>query len=240
MNKMLNIAVEEVIPSIEDVLTGLGVPAGNNQEKKIIKLAEKSISLFTKLARPSGIVAEISKTEFKEVVYGEGNNEDKTPIETIFTESDFLALFIVTIGEKVEKEVSTLFKQGEYVLGSMLDSSASESAELTAQTAEAYYKSYLIESGRFNRSSAIMRFSPGYCGWHISAQKKLFDYLNPGTIDVGLNESFLMQPLKSISGVIIVGHRTIFEFNDIYSFCAECKTHSCQDRIRDIRNKQAE
>lgn len=83
-------------------------------------------------------------------------------------------------------------------------------------------------------SAATMLFSPGYCGWHVSGQKRLFESLRPDEIGIELSESFLMQPLKSVSGVIVVGPREIFDFDDAFSFCDECSTHSCRDRIRTV------
>jgi hypothetical protein len=76
-----------------------------------------------------------------------------------------------------------------------------------------------------------LRYSPGYCGWHISGQRKLFDFLKPETIGISLRESHLMEPLKSVSGVVIVGPAGIHAFQDEYPFCERCKTHGCRERI---------
>jgi hypothetical protein len=76
-----------------------------------------------------------------------------------------------------------------------------------------------------------MRFSPGYCGWHVTGQKKLFAALHPEEIDITLTPSCLMKPLKSISGVIIAGDMEIFRFDDSFAFCAECSTHVCRERL---------
>jgi cobalamin-dependent methionine synthase-like protein len=49
------------------------------------------------------------------------------------------------------------------------------------------------------------RYSPGYCGWHVGEQQKLFRLLPAGFCGVSLTESSLMQPIKSVSGVIGIG-----------------------------------
>jgi hypothetical protein len=41
-----------------------------------------------------------------------------------------------------------------------------------------------------------------------------------------------MTPLKSISGVLITGKKEIHVIEDDYPFCSQCKTHSCQQRIK--------
>jgi hypothetical protein len=77
-----------------------------------------------------------------------------------------------------------------------------------------------------------MRYSPGYCGWHISGQKMLFQFLRPEEIGISLLESFLMKPLKSVTGVLIAGKKTVHVFKPEFPFCSECKDHSCQQRIK--------
>jgi hypothetical protein len=85
------------------------------------------------------------------------------------------------------------------------------------------------EGGR--PESVALAYSPGYCGWHISGQKQLFAFLKPEQIGISLTKSCLMRPLKSVSGVVIVGHGSIHEFQDAYPFCERCRTHGCRDRI---------
>jgi hypothetical protein len=41
-----------------------------------------------------------------------------------------------------------------------------------------------------------------------------------------------MQPLKSVSGVILAGPRTIHRFPPTYDFCDRCETRTCRDRLR--------
>jgi hypothetical protein len=40
-----------------------------------------------------------------------------------------------------------------------------------------------------------------------------------------------MQPLKSVSGVLIAGPRTIHRFHPAYDFCDRCKARTCRDRL---------
>ncbi|MHC4266624.1 MAG: vitamin B12 dependent-methionine synthase activation domain-containing protein, partial [Planctomycetota bacterium] len=81
-------------------------------------------------------------------------------------------------------------------------------------------------------STRILSYSPGYCGWDISGQKKLFEYLHPGKIGISLNNTYLMTPLKSVSGVLVAGKNEIHQFRPNYPFCKSCKTHSCLLRMK--------
>jgi hypothetical protein len=234
MRKIFNISTEQVIPSIETVLAGQGVPRSLKPDERTIKIAEEAISIYRQIAKPVGILMEISKNDFESVVVGEGRNEINSPIRPTYLSADCLALFAVTVGKEVCSEISVCFNKNDFALGSMLDSAASEGTEMTAQAIEDIYCRHLIKTGKFNTDSGILRFSPGYCGWHISAQRKLFQALHPEDIRITLNGSFLMQPLKSISGVIIFGRKEIFDFNDNFSFCIDCNTHTCRNRIQAV------
>jgi cobalamin-dependent methionine synthase I len=85
----------------------------------------------------------------------------------------------------------------------MLDAVASTAAEMAADAVERNYLKRLRVENQEANSTAVLRYSPGYCGWHVSGQKKLFEFLQPAEIGITLLESFLMTPLKSISGVLL-------------------------------------
>jgi hypothetical protein len=86
----------------------------------------------------------------------------------------------------------------------------------------------------------VLPYSPGYCGWHISGQRALFRHLEPERIGITLNTSFLMQPLKSVSGVLVVGDPRIHEFDNDFDFCAECATLDCRARIGSVSGRGVE
>jgi hypothetical protein len=96
----------------------------------------------------------------------------------------------------------------------------------------------LREDGRLADDGAALRYSPGYCGWHVSGQKRLFRSLEPERIGITLTDSCLMQPLKSVSGVIVAGPKEVHRFSPNYSFCRHCETHSCRERLRALFGRQ--
>ena len=232
MRRIIDIPVAGVTPGIESVLAGQGIYGPRDPEPHIVRLAEEAISLYKEKALPAGLVQEVSVEEFLDVYEGAGMNETDSPVKPICRASDDLALFAVTIDENISAEINRLFSEKEFALGSMLDSAASAGAEMTAQETENFYRRHLEKIGRFGPGRGIMRFSPGYCGWHMSSQRTLFRLLRPEDIEIILNENFLMTPLKSISGVVVSGAREIFNFEDTFGFCAACTVHSCRDRIK--------
>ena len=93
----------------------------------------------------------------------------------------------------------------------------------------------LKNTGRWNDEMAVLGYSPGYCGWHITAQKKFFNFLKPGEIGITLNDSCLMTPLKSITGVLVAGPKDIHIFKNDYEYCDTCKNKSCLERMKRLK-----
>jgi len=90
------------------------------------------------------------------------------------------------------------------------------------------FQSHLDKHYKSQNKALGLRFSPGYCDWPVTEQKKLFELLEPHKAGVDLTESCLMRPRKSISGVIPLfpadnGHQ---QQND-YNPCWECKKSDC-------------
>jgi hypothetical protein len=232
VRKILEIAVNEVKPGEDAVLQTQGIPPGAELTEEVKALLQRATDLFLEFSLPRAVIADVSIPEFEAVYQGKGLNETDTPLDVVFRKADSLALFAVTVGEKVTEKIDTLFKVNDFALGSMLDSVASAGTDKAAERVESRYFDLLSEEGEISRSKGVLRFSPGYCGWHMSGQKQLFEFLHPEDIGITLLESCLMKPLKSISGVLVAGDREIFLFDDSYPFCSVCKSRSCQERIK--------
>jgi cobalamin-dependent methionine synthase I len=147
-----------------------------------------------------------------------------------------MALFAVTLGQKISDEIDQRFKTNNFAEGCMLDAAASAGTDQAAEIMQKIYEQKIAE--RFDDFDAIgvARYSPGYCGWHISAQKKLFEYLSPDKIGIRLRETYLMDPLKSVSGVIIAGSKEIHQFENNYPCCENCDDQTCLERMRAFKN----
>lgn len=234
VREIIEIRVNDVKPDRNEVLKNQCIPPDIEPSKKTEILFKRAMDLFLETSHPKGIVSEISIPEFEVVYSGEGLNEKKTPLDEIFGKADNLALFVLTIGDIVSQKIDELFKVNEFALGSMLDSVASAGIDKAADSIENLFFNLLSKRGKISPSAGILRYSPGYCGWHMSGQKKLFEFLNPEDINITLLSSYLMKPLKSISGVIVVGEKEIHNFRDSYPFCSQCKTHFCRYRIRSL------
>ncbi len=230
MRKIVEIPAESIRPSERAIAVALGIPRGTAPDERTRGLIGEAIDAFSGLAKPVGLVMDIDRSNFERVYGGEGLNDEETPLDVIAPKADGFALYAVTVGAAVCAEISRLFELNDFAAGTILDAAASEGAELAAQELERQYASRL-------NNGTTMAFSPGYCGWHVSAQRILFKTLKPGDINIELTPTCLMEPLKSVSGVIAAGGKEIFDFEDAFPFCDTCADRSCRSRIAALTNK---
>jgi hypothetical protein len=235
MNEILTFSIPELRPAQPAVLQNQGIPAGQAVPASVRTLCANALDLLCEVAVPIGVTSELSQAEFERVYAGEGLNEPETPVGDIFPRARDLAMFVVTLGPRIGREISERFTAGDLALGAMLDSAASAATDKLATVAAQRFAAKLVRTGRSSPETRVLEYSPGYCGWHISGQKKLFEFLRPERIGVSLRESYLMDPLKSVSGVLIAGPARIHEFEMSYSCCSRCEARGCRERIRRLR-----
>ncbi|MCK4311377.1 MAG: hypothetical protein KAW88_01435 [Candidatus Cloacimonetes bacterium] len=233
MSHIIEFKVKDIQPEKDIVFKEFGIPKNNSVSEKIQQLYSEAIKVFRETSKPIVIYFEISKEEFEKVFFGEGNNSTETPVEQIFPKADNLILFALTMGKEVSEKIETLFKENDFALGSMLDCIASLAADKAVKKLETFN----TENHRMHRKKVLtLAYSPGYCGWDISGQKKLFEYLQPEKIGITLNDSFLMIPLKSVSGILIAGEKSVHKFKNDFPFCSKCETKSCRERLKNLAN----
>jgi hypothetical protein len=229
----------EVMPSPEAVFDHQGIPAGAEIPERIAAIHAEASDLFAEVCGPAGMMLEIDVPDFQSILIGESRNADDVLVAGIYPEADHLALFAATMGQGVSDRIEALFATNEFALGSMLDSVASQAADRAAEELEKRYREELNERGLITIDHFVLGYSPGYCGWDISGQRALFDRLRPGQIGISLNESFLMTPLKSVSGVLVAGHIDIHLFKARLSYCPYCKDRSCLGRMERLVSENA-
>ncbi|MFH1844938.1 MAG: vitamin B12 dependent-methionine synthase activation domain-containing protein, partial [bacterium] len=206
---VVEITVDEMVPAPAELLQGQGMPADVTPDPRITALRDEALVVFRELATPKGLWQTIDRESFATLYVGEGENASETPVAEIFPRATDLALFVVTLGPAISDRISALFAANEFPLAAMLDAAASAGAEHTADVVERHHRRWRQAENQAAVGPASgkswLRYSPGYCGWHVSGQRALFAALQPETIGITLRPSCLMEPLKSISGVIIGG-----------------------------------
>lgn len=229
---ILEIPTAEILPARISVLEALGVPGDREVPPSIEEVLASAESLFHETARPRGFVAEMRPEAFAPVFHGEGMNAPDSVVGHVLPRAEVLALFAVTLGEELSQAIAGCFAAHDYPVATVLDALASEAVDLAADLVEGRVEGAWREEGRLAGDGAALRYSPGYCGWHVTGQRALFGHLAPRRIGIRLTDACLMQPLKSVSGVILAGPRSIHRFSPTYPFCAHCESRSCLERMR--------
>ncbi len=134
--------------------------------------------------------------------------------------SETYAFFVATAGQEFEELQHQLKEGGDMVAIYMVDALGSIIAEKAADCMEACLAKEAAEKGWKHTN----RYSPGYCGWHVSEQKKLFPlFPTPNPCGISLTDSSLMLPIKSVSGVIGLGR----EVRKVEYTCGLCTYENC-------------
>lgn len=240
MSRTLEIPVPEVEPTSGALLRALGGSNDRPADARVTRLLGEALDELRAHAEPRGMFTEVDAGEFAAIYEGEGDNEAPSPLTQIFPRADLLALFAVTVGARLSERITALFDAGRPALGATLDAAASEATELAAAHLDRILLGEARAEGRADAGSRLLRYSPGYCGWNLTGQRALFAALHPEAIGIRLRESCLMAPLKSISGVMVLGPAEIHEFDNDYPFCSECRTKDCLRRIQAIEPSRPE
>jgi len=115
--------------------------------------------------------------------------------------ADSAALFLCTAGEEIGIRSKNAMKERDFLRGYIYDLVGSEIAEGAGDLMQNDLEKSLSLSGL----KITNRYSPGYCGWDVAEQQKLFQLMPDNSCGVTLTPSSLMEPIKSISGIIGIG-----------------------------------
>lgn len=238
MSSVVEIDMEAVLPDRAAVFEHQGIPADAEISERIEALYTEAMRTFSASARPIALTRDIDRTAFEMVFAGDGKNADDAVPGFVAADAVELTLFAATVGAGVTDKIDELFASNDFALASMTDSVASRAADLASAALAEIHHQRLIESGTVSPDQAVLGYSPGYCGWHISGQRRLFEYLQPETIGISLNSSCMMSPLKSVSGVLIAAEPDAHRFTPRFSYCPECKDRSCIERMQQLPKRR--
>jgi hypothetical protein len=172
-------------------------------------------SLHYRIVKPS--VMDIDVVQLGETVEFTSANLANT-----LTNAEKIVCFVGTIGTGVEHEINRLLSKQKLAEAYILDAMASVAVENMIDR----FQDLMANQFSAEHRTVTLRFSPGYCDWPVTQQKKLFKIFDPKEIDVELLDSCLMKPRKSISGVFGITPQE----SESYNPCQDCPTRRCQSR----------
>jgi hypothetical protein len=187
-----------------NVLKSLGMQPADADDY-LLQLMEHHIEESLRLARPLAGFAIFKEPQFDLQKHRLKVNAVTLSVDKIITRqlknSTFLAVFVVTIGDEVERWSKQEMKAGNSLEGYLIDLIASELAESATDLLHDHLQLLAADQGL----GITNRFSPGYCHWPVSEQPQLFSLLGEAPCGITLNPSSLMHPVKSVSGILGLG-----------------------------------
>ena len=188
-----------------------------NKNNELVKNIRELISIAGKVAKPKALY-KISNVDNK--------NGDSLYISDIKFTSRVLRVnldkiesvfpYIVTCGKELDEiAVPTDDIMMSYCLDTI--------KEMVLRLARSYLNNYITKIFLTEQLSHISPGSPEV--WHITQQKELFSIFGnvEDLIGVKLTESFLMLPIKSVSGIY-------FPSKIRFESCQLCQKDRCEDR----------
>ncbi len=235
MREIVHFSKREAMPAAGEVLAAQGLPEEDALAPRLRRILDQAMSTCASLIEPRAVSEELSSEGLAAVLAPLGIPGDDLAVGRVYPRAEGLALFVATVGEAVPARVRQLFDEGALAEGWMLDAVASTGADRLADRLADRFQRTLVERGR--EDTRVLPYSPGYCGWPTRGQRPLFEVLRPEEIGVTLNDSCLMSPLKTVSGVLVAGPGEAHRFRPNFPSCGDCQTHECGRRMASVLTK---
>jgi cobalamin-dependent methionine synthase I len=172
------------------------------------------------------------QTESKTVSINKINFGVEKIVYNQLKKSESIAVFLCTAGPEIGIRSRYLMLEKDFLKGYIYDIIGSEIAEAAADLMQSDMEKNMREAGY----KITNRYSPGYCGWNVADQHKLFQLIPENFCGINLTDSALMDPVKSISGFIGIGKDVK---NNPYT-CRMCSQDDCiYRRVREASIENA-
>ena len=140
-------------------------------------------------------------------------------ISVYLRHAEKIALLLCTAGPKIEERSQLLMKEGHYPEGFIMDIIGSVVVDVAMDKIHDTLNADMEAIGL----KVSNRYSPGYCAWNVSEQKKFFAFFPGNFGKISLSESCLMNPIKSISAIAGIGK----EIKHLGYACDSCTMADC-------------
>jgi hypothetical protein len=212
-----------ITPRREDIFRCLGYPRQATPPAHMVRAIEEIVAAVLPQVRPRGTYSLYTLTAQTAHSLTIGGAVLKGNIGEFLHGADRIAVFLVTVGSEITRLSEARCRAGDAFAGWALDAVGSWAAEAAADALMANLNPHLRAD-----EGLTLRYSPGYCGMDLAEQRKLFRLAQAESIGISLLPSLLMEPLKSISGIVGLGPRSAVGVT--LSPCDRCPLVGCHMR----------
>lgn len=212
----------------DKILNRIGYDNGSTPSSRISSLVDDYIENYHDFIAPSysRTIRGIKAVNGNRVDTGDSIILESYKVARLLERCEKVVFFACTIGNYLE-DLSAYLADNRLILqATVLDAIGSGTVEKLAVWVEQSIKE---DAGRDGFVTS-RRFSPGYCDWDVSQQGLVFKALGDNAAGITLNDSMLMVPQKSVSGIVGIG-RPGKEIEN-YNPCTTCSEKDCPGRRR--------
>ncbi len=228
---------ESVAPTRRRMEQVMGYRGEIRPKGEVLKAFDEALEIAKPLISPKGIyrLLPISLEGKKKIRLGEGGGAvvECPRIAAYMKRLGEAALFLATVGPRIEEEAERQQAAGRHLYALLLDAYGSQAAENTVDAMQAAIDEKL--SGRGLVTTA--RYSPGYCDWPLEDQKVLFSFLDAEGLGVELTDHCIMLPRKSVSALAGVGKPG--EVGERRLPCESCAQEDCLGRRAPFKKRNS-
>ncbi|MDR2036967.1 MAG: 5-methyltetrahydrofolate--homocysteine methyltransferase [Bacteroidales bacterium] len=201
-----NCSCSDLEINMDDLYLLLGY--GNNQpDGLILDMIRQVLSELSTFCKPmfGYCIFSSSGKEKDHIRIGNAKLRTGRIVTSSLRESEKIAVFTATIGKgfdqwnklmKEKKDMMNLYLAD--CLGSVLVEACVSKMMLQLEADMMRYDMKISNN-----------YSPGYCNWPLTDQKELFSLVPEKFCGITLTDSCLMQPIKSVSGIVGIGSQMV-------------------------------
>lgn len=215
-----SIPYREIALSGENILRDIGYN-DSLPDRYISDTIEHLLNVISRKVRPC-----CSYKIYNGEVYNSQVSIQNTTLDTgatityLLKNSTSFAVFAATAGKEFDEIIREYNKTNDILCNYILDIIGTNIVEKAGDYLEMQLEKEIAGLLHTNR------FSPGYCSWHLTEQKKIFSLLDNEPCGITLSDVCLMTPIKSISGIIGIGENV----NQKEYACKYCELETCYKR----------
>lgn len=204
MNMVFRFTFDElgIVPAELEELLGFDPGASPDPFPEMVQTALAGASQWCDIRGGFEIFQEVEFREKEQQMVV--NRKLFSPGKIVFTQlrqAQQVALFVCTAGGGFTRWSRQLNDSGDLMMGYVVDALGS----LTVDKAGGLLLDRLQLIAEKDGQNSSDSFSPGYCDWSVAEQQTLFSLLPEGFCGVKLSGSSLMDPIKSVSGMVGIG-----------------------------------
>lgn len=196
----------EVVPRLglafdmAELLRCLGYPAGSAPASHVGRDIERLATEALPRLEPRGAytLRAVTRRTARSLTLGETTVFGK--VGEYLQPATRVAVLVVTVGDAISTLAARACRSGDVLAGWAFDAVGSWAAEAAADALTARLGRYLGPD-----EALTLRYSPGYCGMDLDQQPSVCRLARAEAVGVSLSPALLMQPTKSVSGLVGLG-----------------------------------